>query len=387
MAEVTLENVTKLYGRKRAVNGVSLTCREGEFLSIFGPTGAGKSTILKMIAGIEPITSGRILFGGRVMNDLPPQERNVSMAFESYNLYPHLKVYDNIAFPLRAPRWGLKLSAQEERRKVGEIADFLGIGELLDRLPQHLSGGQKQRVSLARALVRRPEVYLLDEPIAHLDARLKFSTQTLLKEFASKYRSTIIYVTHDYREALALSDRIAVLRKGVIEQEGQPEEIYYSPVSDFVGRLIGEPPMNFIDGEVVERDGKTWFKVGDSFSLPVREPLLTEMKRVQRAQDGAGSPAEAPHGAMLTRLGIRCEYIRLARERLSGDSFQLPVYAIVHEAESSVVTFELADTFFYARVRQDIGFADYRVAEKVWLEFDPEHMMFFPKTIELTSKS
>ena len=186
MAEVILENVTKLYGRKRAVNGVSLTCREGEFLSIFGPTGAGKSTILKMIAGIEPITSGRILFNGRPVNDLPPQERNVSMAFESYNLYPHLNVYDNIAFPLRAPRWGLKLSHAEERAKVEEIANFLGIGELLERLPQHLSGGQKQRVSLARALVRKPEVYLLDEPIAHLDARLKFSTQSLLKEFAAQ---------------------------------------------------------------------------------------------------------------------------------------------------------------------------------------------------------
>ena len=250
MAEVRLDNVTKLYGRKTAVNGVSFVCKEGEFLSILGPTGAGKSTILKMIAGIENVTSGQILFNGRVVNDLPPQERNVSMAFETYNLYPHMKVYDNIAFPLRAPRWGLKLSRDKEREKVEEIANFLGIGDLLDRLPQQLSGGQKQRVSLARALVRKPEVFLLDEPIAHLDARLKFTTQTLLKEFATNYHSTIVYVTHDYREALALSDRIIVLRKGRIEQEGSPEEVYYSPASDFVGRLVGEPPMNMIDGEI-----------------------------------------------------------------------------------------------------------------------------------------
>ena len=376
MAEVILENVTKLYGRKRAVNGVSLTCREGEFLSIFGPTGAGKSTILKMIAGIEPITTGRILFNGRPVNDLPPQERNVSMAFESYNLYPHLNVYDNIAFPLRAPRWGLKLSPAEERAKVEEIANFLGIGELLERLPQHLSGGQKQRVSLARALVRKPEVYLLDEPIAHLDARLKFSTQSLLKVFASKYQATIIYVTHDYREALALSDRVAVLRKGLIEQEAVPEEIYYRPVSDFVGRLIGEPPMNMMDGQVVERDGRTFFQAGNSFTLPVRDDLVASMRGCARQENGA----------LTARLGIRCEYIKVARERITEASFQLPVYAIVHEAESSVVTFELSNVFFYARVRQELGLVDYRVAEKLWVDFDQQHVMFFPKTIELSAK-
>ena len=376
MAEVVLESVTKLYGRKRAVNGVSLTCREGEFLSIFGPTGAGKSTILKMIAGIEPITSGRILFNGRPVNDLPPQQRNVSMAFESYNLYPHLNVYDNIAFPLRAPRWGLKLSHAEERAKVGEIANFLGIGELLERLPQHLSGGQKQRVSLARALVRKPEVYLLDEPIAHLDARLKFSTQSLLKDFAAKYRATIIYVTHDYREALALSDRVAVLRKGQIEQEAVPEDIYYRPVSDFVGRLIGEPPMNLMDGQIVERDGRSCFQAGSSFCLPVPAGLQDSMRACARQENGG----------LVARLGIRCEYIKLAREKISETSFQLPVYAIVHEAESSVVTFELANVFFYARVRQEQGLVDYRVSEKLWLDFDPQHMMFFPRTIELSAK-
>jgi multiple sugar transport system ATP-binding protein len=376
VAEVRLENVSKLYGRKRAVHDVSITCREGEFLSIFGPTGAGKSTILKMIAGIEEVTSGTIYFNGRPVNALPPQERNVSMAFETYNLYPHLNVYDNIAFPLRAPRWGLNLSHEEERRRVEEIANFLGIGELLERLPQHLSGGQKQRVSLSRALVRKPEVYLLDEPIAHLDARLKFSTQTLLKEFAAKYRSTIIYVTHDYREALALSDRIAVLRKGVIEQEGRPDEIYYTPASDFVGRLIGEPPMNLLDGEIVERDGKTSFKAGESFTLPVRGDLAGPMKKAARRENGRE----------VTRLGIRCEYVRIGRKKTSDASFQLPVYAIVHEAESSVVSFELNDVFLYVRTREESGFCDYCLKEMVWLDFDQDHVHFFPKTMELSSK-
>jgi ABC-type sugar transport system ATPase subunit len=225
--------------------------------------------------------------------------------------------------------------------------------------------------------VRKPEVYLLDEPIAHLDARLKFSTQTLLKEFAVKYHSTIIYVTHDYREALALSDRLVVLRKGVIEQEGKPDEIYYTPASDFVGRLIGEPPMNLIDGEIVAQDRKTFFKAGESFTIPVMDKLVASMK----------SSTRKVHGRSITRLGIRCEYIKLSRNRISENSFRLPVYAIVREAESSVVTFELKNTFFYVRTRQETGFADYRVSETIWLEFDQNHMYFFPKTIELSAKS
>ncbi len=372
MAGVRLEQVTKLYGRKTAVKEVSLNCKEGEFFSIVGPTGAGKSTILKMIAGIEAATSGKIFLGDRLVNDLPPQDRNVSMAFETYNLYPHFNVYDNIAFPLRAPRWNLKLSQQEERRRIEEIADFLGIGELLERLPQHLSGGQKQRVSLARALVRRPEVYLLDEPIAHLDARLKFSTQTLLKEFAARYQSTILYVTHDYREALALSDHMAVLRRGRIEQEGTPYEIYNTPATDFVGNLIGEPPMNLIDGEVVTRDGKTLFNVGEGFSVPIREDRLASLKKVTRQEDGRA----------VTRLGIRCEHIRLSREKISDRSVQLPVYAIVHETGSSVVTFELKGMFLYARTGEERSLCDYCLSEKVWLDLDQDHLFFYPKPLE-----
>jgi multiple sugar transport system ATP-binding protein len=374
MAGVRLENVTKLYGRKTAVKDVTFTCSEGEFFSIIGPTGAGKSTILKMIAGIEDVTSGKISFNGRVVNDLPPQERNVSMAFEVYNLYPHFSVYENIAFPLRAPRWGLKLSPQEERRRVEEIASFLGIGKLLDRLPQHLSGGQKQRVSLARALVRRPEVYLLDEPIAHLDARLKFSTQTLLKEFATKYRSTIIYITHDYREALALSDRIAVLRRGVIEQEGTPDEIYYSPVTDFVGGLIGEPPMNLVDGEIITRDDKTFFKAGEDFTIPIRDDLVDSTKKAARQENGR----------TVVRLGIRCEHIKLSRQKISDNSFQLPVYAIAHEVESTIVTFELKDTFLYVRTRGEKGLCDYCLSEMVWLDFDENQVFFYHKTVEIS---
>lgn len=374
MAEVRLENVVKMYGKKMAVRGVSFTCREGEFFSILGPTGAGKTTILKMIAGIEPVTSGKIYFNDKVVNDLPPQERNVSMAFETYNLYPHMTVYDNIAFPLRAPRWRLKLTPQEEKKRVEEIATFLGIEKLLDRLPQNLSGGQKQRVSLARALVRRAEVYLLDEPIAHLDAKLKFSTQTLLKEFAQRYGSTIIYVTHDFREALALSDRMVVLRRGRVEQEGTPEEIYYYPKTDFVGRLVGDPPMNLIDGELISQKDILFFRKGEDFVLRLEGALAEKASNV----------AWEENGKRIVRLGIRPEHIRLGGEKTSDNAFRLPVYAVIHESESSVVTFRLKDnTFLYVRT---VGFCKHGRGEEVWLDFDPQWVFFYGKTVEVTKE-
>ena len=374
MAGVRLENVTKRYGRKTAVNNLSLNCKEGEFFSIVGPTGAGKTTILSMIAGIESLTAGKIFFNDQEVSHLPPQERNVSMAFESYNLYPHLKVYDNIAFPLRAPRWNLKLTKQDERRRVEQIATFLGIDDLLERLPQHLSGGQKQRVSLARALVRKPEVYLLDEPIAHLDARLKFSTQTLLKEFATKYRSTIIYVTHDYREALGLSDRIAILRRGEIEQESTPEDLYNSPATDFVGSLLGEPPMNLLDGAMIDEAGGTYFEVHKGAMIRIKDDLVGGMKNTARQENGR----------VITRMGIRVEDIRLSREKISDNSIQLPVYAIAHEADSSIVTFELKESFLHVRTRCGEGLCDYRLAEKIWLDFDQNRMFFYHNTVDLS---
>jgi len=374
MVQVRFENVVKYYGRKLVINDLSFTVKEGDFFSILGPTGAGKSTILKMIAGIEPVSSGKIYFNDVVVNNLPPHERNVSMAFETYNLYSHFSVYENIAFPLRAPKWKLNLTRDEERKRVTEIASFLGIDKLLERRPQALSGGQKQRVSLARALVRKPQVYLLDEPIAHLDAKLKFSTQTLLREFAVNYGSTIIYVTHDYREALALSDNMMVLRKGKFDQIGTPEEIYYSPKVDFVGRLVGEPPMNMIDGELVQQDGKTFFKAGNSFTIELDKKLA----------ESAGKNSIKADGKTNTRLGIRCEDIKPSIEKASENSFQLPVYVVVHEAESSVITFELENTFMHARTSESDVFRNLKGSDMVWLDFNTERMLFYVKTMEIS---
>ncbi|MBM3706498.1 MAG: ABC transporter ATP-binding protein, partial [Actinobacteria bacterium] len=364
MVNVRFENVTKYYGRKLAIDDLSFTVNEGEFFSILGPTGAGKSTILKMIAGIEPITKGNIYFNDFIVNRLAPHERNISMAFETYNLYSHFSVYENIAFPLRAPKWKLNLSKAEERKRVNEIAAFLGIDSLLDRRPQALSGGQKQRVSLARALIRKPQIYLLDEPIAHLDAKLKFSTQTLLREFAVNYGSTIIYVTHDYKEALALSDRMLVLRKGKIDQIATPDEIYFKPSMDFVGRLVGEPPMNLIDGELIKENSKSVFKAGSYFNLELNQELADKAEKV----------AHIESDKKITRLGIRCEDVKLGVQKISDKSFQLPVYAVVHEAESSVISFELENTYLHVRTSLDSGFERLQIKDLLWLDMNPARM-------------
>lgn len=374
MAEVRFENVTKYYGRNLAIDDLSFTGKEGKFFSILGPTGAGKSTILKMIAGIEPVTSGKIFFNDILVNNLSPHERNVSMAFETYNLYSHFSVYENIAFPLRAPKWKLNLSRGEERKRVVEVASFLGIEELLDRRPQALSGGQKQRVSLARALIRKPQVYLLDEPIAHLDAKLKVLTQTLLKEFAVKYGITIIYVTHNFREALALSDRMMVLRKGKFDQIGTPEEIYYTPKVDFVGRLVGEPPMNMIDGELIKEDGKILFKAGEYFKITIKNELAKSAEKVARLENNK----------LNVRLGIRCEDIKPGMQKLSENSFQLPVYAVVHEAESSVISFELENTFLHVRVGEDADFRRLKISDLLWLNFKQDRIFFYENTMKIS---
>lgn len=372
MADVRVVNLTKRYGRHTAVNNISFSCKDGEFFSILGPSGAGKTTTLELLAGIKKPDSGKIYIGNRLVNDLPPQERDVAMAFESYNLYPHFSVYENIAFPLRAPAKQEKLSPAEERRKVEEITALLGIEDLLDRRPQHLSGGQKQRVALARAMIRIPKVYLLDEPIAHLDAKLKVSIRTTLKILANKVGVTIIYVTHDYREALGLSDRIMILNKAVNEQIGTPEEVYFSPSSDFVGRLIGDPPINLVDGEVIKTEGKSLFKAQDDFAFAIRDDLISSMEKVMWEENG--SPK--------IRVGIRPQHVYLSNKMISDNSFQLPVYAVEHEADSSIATFEMKDNLLIVRVEK--GSCD--MSKEYWLEFDQDHLHFFKKTFTLTKK-
>jgi multiple sugar transport system ATP-binding protein len=369
MAGVRLEHVTKAYGKKIAVEDLNMEFKEGELFSIVGAAGAGKSTILKMIAGIEKPTSGTIYFNERSVNDLPPQRRNVAMAFETYNLYPHLTVYKNIAFPLTTPKARANLTRRQERERVEEIADFLGIKRLLDRKPVQLSGGEKQRVSLARAMVRKAQVYLLDEPIAHLDARLKFSTQKSLKRMSRKMGTAIIYVTHDYREALGLSNRVAVLNNGRVEQVGTPKEIFDTPATDFVARFIGDPPTNLMDGEILKKDGQTCFRTAD-FDIEIQKDLIEPLESVVEKEGGKST----------ARMGIRSFHIRVAGEKKSRNAFQLPIYAIFRTPEGTMLTFELEHSFLQVSLE---GQADFGMSDKVWLDFDQDHMLFFKKTIKI----
>jgi multiple sugar transport system ATP-binding protein len=246
VAVVETRNLTKVFteGEIGAVNDVNLETREGEFLVFLGPSGSGKTTLLRMIAGLEQPTAGEILIGGAVVNHLSPRERRIAMVFQSYALYPHLSVYNNIAFPLKAQ----KVPKEQQRPKVEWAASLLGIGALLKRKPRELSGGERQRVALARAIVREPSVFLLDEPLSNLDAKLRASAREELEQFHKRVGTTTIYVTHDQVEAMAMGDRVMVLNNGVVRQIGTPTEVYDRPADTFVATFLGSPPMNLLDG-------------------------------------------------------------------------------------------------------------------------------------------
>ena len=288
MAVVETRKLTKVFkqGELGAVNDVNLVTHEGEFLVFLGPSGSGKTTLLRMIAGLEHPTAGEILIGGRVVNDLSPRERRIAMVFQSYALYPHLTVYKNIAFPLRAQKAikvdksvgmmeRFKTRRKLEKEKVQWAASLLGIGGLLHRKPRELSGGERQRVALARAIVREPSVFLLDEPLSNLDAKLRASAREELERFHRRIGTTTIYVTHDQVEAMAMGDRVVVLHQGYVRQIGSPKEVYDQPADTFVATFLGSPPMNLVEnGDVIVGFRPEQFRpsaqVSDSNKVPFR---------------------------------------------------------------------------------------------------------------------
>lgn len=246
MAKVILKNVVKKYDTKTIINNISLEIKDKEFLVLVGSSGCGKSTILRMIAGLEDITGGEIYIDNKCVNNVHPKDRDIAFVFQSYALYPHMTVYENIAFPLKMR--GLK--KDEIDKKVKEAADILNLSEYLQRRPKQLSGGQRQRVALGRAIVRNPKVFLMDEPLSNLDAKLRVQMRSEIKKLHEKLQTTFIYVTHDQTEALTMGDRIVVLDKGIIQQVDEPEKIYYSPANTFVGGFLGSPSMNFIKTDI-----------------------------------------------------------------------------------------------------------------------------------------
>ncbi|MBN9257884.1 MULTISPECIES: sn-glycerol-3-phosphate ABC transporter ATP-binding protein UgpC [unclassified Mesorhizobium] len=262
MATVTLKNLTKNYGNVGVVHGIDLDVADREFISLVGPSGCGKSTTLRMIAGLEEISGGEIRIGDRVVNDLPPRSRNIAMVFQSYALYPHMTVRENMGFSLKiAGR-----PADDIDRRVKEAAAILDLNHLLERRPSQLSGGQRQRVAMGRAIVRSPDVFLFDEPLSNLDAKLRTQMRTEIKRLHAKVNATVIYVTHDQVEAMTLSDRIVIMRDGHIEQVGTPEDVFRRPATRFVAGFIGSPPMNLREATVA--DGALAFDGGGKLPLP-----------------------------------------------------------------------------------------------------------------------
>jgi multiple sugar transport system ATP-binding protein len=265
MASVTLEHVTKRFGEVTAVNDININVNDKEFLVLVGPSGCGKSTTLRLIAGLEELTAGNIYIGDRLVNDVAPKDRDIAMVFQSYALYPHMSVYDNLAFGLKLR----KTPKKEIDRRVHEAAEILGIGTLLNRKPKQLSGGQRQRVALGRAIVREPKVFLMDEPLSNLDAKLRVATRAELIKLHQRLQTTVIYVTHDQIEAMTMGSRIAVLRDGVLQQLDTPQTLYDRPANMFVAGFIGSPAMNFFDAKITGTPDAMYV---DGGSFKVRVP-------------------------------------------------------------------------------------------------------------------
>jgi multiple sugar transport system ATP-binding protein len=268
MARVRLEHITKAFKGPPAVKDVTLEVREGEFLVLLGPSGCGKTTTLRIVAGLEKPTDGDVYIGDDLVNDVPPKDRDIAMVFQSYALYPHMTVHDNLAFPLKMR----KQSKKEIEEKVSKAAATLELTDLLQRRPKELSGGQRQRVALGRAIVRNPKVFLMDEPLSNLDAKLRVQTRIELKNLQRRIGTTTIYVTHDQAEAMTLADRVAVMAQGVIQQVGPPTEVYAHPANKFVAGFIGSPTMNFVEGQVRAFDSGLVFDCGE-FSFPLELSL------------------------------------------------------------------------------------------------------------------
>jgi multiple sugar transport system ATP-binding protein len=264
MASVTYDHVWKKFGDVTALQDLSIHVEDKEFLVLVGPSGCGKTTALRCLAGLEEVTEGEVLIADQVVNDVAPKDRDIAMVFQSYALYPHMSVFDNMAFGLKLR----KTPKEDIKRRVQEAADILGIGQLLDRKPRELSGGQRQRVAVGRAIVREPKVFLFDEPLSNLDAKLRVQTRTQISKLHTRLQTTFIYVTHDQTEAMTMATRIAVLNKGVLQQLDTPQQLYDFPANLFVAGFIGSPAMNFFEGKIVKDGGDLFVDLG-SFKLKV----------------------------------------------------------------------------------------------------------------------
>jgi multiple sugar transport system ATP-binding protein len=360
MARIAFEHVSKRYSADvLAVDDLDLDIRDGEFLVLVGPSGCGKTTALRCLAGLEDITSGQIVIGDRVVNDLPPKDRDIAMVFQSYALYPHMSLFDNMAFSIRMR----KRPKAEVEAKVREAAQILGLENLLDRRPGALSGGQRQRVALGRAIVRDPAAFLMDEPLSNLDAKLRVQTRAEIARLHQRLGTTIVYVTHDQVEAMTMGDRIAVMREGVLQQVGTPKELYEAPTNHFVAGFIGSPAMNFLTGHVVT-DGETTALALDGLSIPL-------------SGRAAAMARSRSNGSSLT-IGMRPEHFDAATPGMTG-TVRVPAVVDVVEflGKDELIHANVVGNDVVALVPASRGVTvgdtvELAIADKLVHAFDPE---------------
>jgi multiple sugar transport system ATP-binding protein len=345
MASVEIRDVRKAFGPVEIIHGVDIDIKEGELVILVGPSGCGKSTLLRMIAGLEDITSGQIRIGNSVINNVLPKDRDIAMVFQNYALYPHMTVRENMGFSLKLK----KAPKTEIESRVNKAASILGLDKLLDRQPRHLSGGQRQRVAMGRAIVRDPQVFLFDEPLSNLDAKLRVAMRSEIKELHARLGTTMVYVTHDQIEAMTMADRIVVMHDGRVEQIGEPLELYDRPDNLFVASFIGSPAMNFLRGKMAV-NGKTNFDAGDGVLLPV-----------------GGKPRAANGQAVV--YGIRPEHFELSDRGVEAE-----VLVLEPTGSETQATLKIAGETVTAVFRERI-FA--KQGEKIRVMPNPEHVHLF----------
>jgi multiple sugar transport system ATP-binding protein len=357
LARVTLEHVTKCFDKVVAVDDVTIKIEDRKFVALLGPSGCGKTTTLRLIAGLETLTSGDVYIGDRLVNELSPRNRNIAMVFQSYALYPHMNVFDNMAFPLKIR----KVPKDEAKKRVKDAAELLGIQDLFQRKPKQLSGGQRQRVALGRAIVRSPEVFLLDEPLSNLDAKLRVYMRTELKRLQRSLGVTTIYVTHDQVEALTMSDKIAVMNEGKLQQIDGPDELYGKPTNTWVAGFIGSPPMNFFDCTLVIDEERALLDASE-FKLEIDHQLAT------------GIRARSSSDELV--LGARPEDLTVTKAKLSREDVPAEIYIVEPVGESTIVDLKIGT--HVVKARAPAGFKA-EIGESVGLSFTKDKMHIFDK--------
>jgi multiple sugar transport system ATP-binding protein len=360
MAQVMLKALNKKYDEVHAVKDVNLHIRDKEFMVLVGPSGCGKSTTLRMVAGLEEITAGEIHIGDRVVNDLPPKDRDIAMVFQNYALYPHMSVYDNMAFGLKMR----KFPRAEIEKRVKDAADILGIQELLKRKPRQLSGGQRQRVAVGRAIVRHPQVFLFDEPLSNLDAKLRVQMRVELKKLHDRLETTAIYVTHDQVEAMTLGDRVVVMKDGWIQQVGEPLELYGQPTNKFVAGFIGSPAMNFIDVAINEANGQ----------------VVAEAQGLRLLVPPAKAAALRAYKGQQIALGVRPEDVHVATGAdAAHHSFDAAVEVVEPLGSEILLDVRIGRGTIVARVEPSVRV---KVHETVKLAVNADKLHFFDAKTE-----